>query len=137
LASKPTQETVLENLMLKIKETKCCAVREIYDLSTHNHDPKGAMLEFCRKYSTYGYLCDIYSFYIFTGVVRVTDDDCPMNYVEEFTKFIRDHDLGTVVLTGGVPNWINHPSHIVKVAVWSPNVSNLKLWWLRNKKGSI
>ena len=127
----------------------CCAVKEIYDLRDHDGDSSKAMLEFCclqRIYGGDGEL-SLASFYLFSGVERFIGNPYPKpegkskwqidewkdlikkRYASKFAKFIRENKLGRVVTLPGAPNRLNHPKHIVKVFLWTPNVEALTKWY--------
>ena len=85
------------------------------------------MLSFCSK--LYGAPA---AFYIFTGVVGYTKSKGKPRYGPEFANFISEHKLGTVTEAPARVNRTNHPTHLVKVWVWSPNYRKLKAWYNKN-----
>ncbi len=127
---------------MEIEQTQCCAVDEICHLS-YSNNAKDAMKDFCD------YLCgyeeeeneklDPAAFYTFTGVVKFKGTECARNrgyynYGKAFKAFILRNKLGMVTESQARPNRINHPNHVVKVWVWSPNATALNKWWRKNRE---
>lgn len=127
---------------MEVEVTGCCGVGEIEDLS-HCSGPESAMKEFCEIIYEEGTMDDPYgeegnkrgnipkNLYTFTGVVKHTDNSSSsrgFTYAPDFKAFILKHKLGTVVESKGRTNIHNHPTHVIKVYVWSVNQRNLKAW---------
>jgi hypothetical protein len=147
--------------MITIEDTQCCAVSEIDGLAGFI-DPAEAMLAICKAMGFYAYKSafnptrkpDIDAFYIFTGVedcdeVECTcdadflqynacecdaiDNDIETGYGRELAKFIKKNKLGDVVESPLEYNRVNHPTHLVGVWVWRPDVKKLTEWFYKNK----
>ena len=108
---------------MQIRCTGCCAMSEITGLSTHL-TAREAMTAFCRE--TGVTLYKPHAFYLFTAVVR--QPGSRPTYGQNFAALIRRNKLGALRESVAKPNRVNHPSHIVKVWIWSPNISNLRKW---------
>lgn len=143
--------------MLEINSTNCCAVNQLHHLHTQidpktgEFDPKGVlkrMFESWWKYklqypeSKSSYKIESYCFghYIFTGVVELKGNvslesrgaGCKdLTYGPKLADFIKKHKLGRVVGSRPEINRVNHPNHLVKVWVWTPNVENLEKWFVK------
>lgn len=118
--------------------TQCCAVREIANLSGHP-SALDAMKAFCKQIWDPAYngnpTSKLHGHFIFTGVVKHTDGSKITRdgkYGPEFAAYIKKHSLGDVVESKAASNRVNHPSHLVKVWVWSPHPVNLKKWYAKN-----
>jgi len=97
------------------------------------------------------------AFYMFTSVERIIggslrdrydeekleanerldpDDDevYRIKYGSTFAKFIKDNKLGKVTVSPGRPNYLNHPTHVVKVYIWAPDREALVNWFTKNKE---
>jgi hypothetical protein len=112
-----------------INDTGCCAVMEIINLK-FGGSPHSIMKRLDEEFY-YDEIVkhEIPSFIIFTGVVGYTNSKVKPKYGPDFKKFILKNKLGTVTETQAAPNRVNHPSHLVKVWVWTPAPMNLKKWW--------
>jgi hypothetical protein len=55
-------------------------------------------------------------------------------YGPRFAAYICKHRLGTVIVGGTAPNRINHPTHVIRLWVWTPNPDRIKAWWKKHKK---
>jgi uncharacterized HAD superfamily protein len=64
-----------------------------------------------------------------------TDGTTPQNgpYAQNFAAYIIAKKLGTVVAGAEAPNRINHPTHVVRMYSWAPDVEALKRWYQRNR----
>lgn len=59
----------------------------------------------------------------------------PYGYCEALWRYIRDNGLGNIVRTSEAqPNKLNHPTHMLRVYVWTPDLDALKKWYTAYKK---
>lgn len=120
-----------------LKDTSCCAIQEICQLSAHKTALE-AMLVFCNSNlgkpvyfgKDPGYKKHLYSFYLFTAGRPISG----YAYGEEFAKLIRENKLGDVIETKDVTNLAYHPGHTNKVWIWTVDQKALEAWWKENKK---
>lgn len=135
---------------MKIEDTRCCAVKEIANLSDHA-SPEDAMESFCRN-EVDGYNGESTSpsdlqtpsaFYTFTGVIGHRGGrgggvnpyyQANFTYGPRFADYIRRHKLGAVTSSVARVNRLNHPTHLIRVWMWAPSERNLKRWWSRKRK---
>ena len=133
---------------MDIKGTGCCAVQEIVHLRDHDNTAE-AMAEFCKQtytsqtydYNTSAYIyrlnprAKLHGHYTFTGVIGYKDrKERSITYAPNFAAFIRTHQLGAVVGGKAEYNRTNHPTHLVRVWIWTPNPVNVKAWYKKYKK---
>lgn len=144
------------------EDASCCAITEIAEMQEHD-SPKEAMLSFCNKVIvnnryTGKLKSNLGGFYIFAGVERVTNPKIKtfrngeeqgdeyyfsgdeimypvkIRYASEFAAFIRQYKLGDLKASPARPNTLNHPEHIVRCWIWSPNEKTLLQWYQRNNR---
>jgi len=108
-------------------------------------DPKAHLLSACNQmfpnqimYGRGDLGNEIYSHYIFHGVVKYREGSLPDHRYSDtagtsLARFIRMKKLGKVV--GSQPEWnrVNHKDHMVRVWVWTPNPDALKKWFAKNR----
>lgn len=104
--------------MAYLKETECCGLREIDDLSLTK--PATSMIQIC-----YDFFESMDSaFIVFTGVTKEL-------YGRKFKKFILDNKLGTVIETESKRN--PNSGNRIKTWIWTVNITKLKSWFKKNK----
>ena len=132
-----------------LNATSCCALQDIAGLKEHP-TPEEAMQAFCEntivrsdydwntgRYTKRGISrAKLHGHYIFTGVVgyKGNREGGSVTYGPKFAAFIRKHQLGAVVAGKAEINRTNHPTHIVKVWVWTPNQVKVKAWYRKYLK---
>jgi hypothetical protein len=134
---------------MEIHETACCALMEMAHISDHEGDAEEVMKEMCEQLDPeLGSPIDSYNdgppkgitlvipgHMIFTAVVGYTTNDdeegygVKPSYGPNLAKFIKKNKLGAVVESPIQVNRVNHPTHKVRVYVWTPNAKNLQKWW--------
>lgn len=148
--------------MLEVNSTNCCAVNQLHHLHTQIDpvtklfDPKGAIKAIFKSWSDYqirygspsiarsvvGTLRSYcHAHYIFTGVVELKGNievesrgaGCnDLTYGPALAAFIKKNKLGKVIVSPQEVNRVNHPNHFVKVWVWTPDLTNLEAWFIKN-----
>lgn len=138
----------------------CCAVEDIHNLAD-SASAESAMRDFVQEHisASGGY----YSYYnrcttpseleveipghvIFTEVVgfqtaagkkrvRRAYEPKTNGYGKKFAAYIKRHKLGSVVASAVTKNHVNHPDHLVKVYVWTPDIKAVEA--LNKKKGWV
>src|SRR3990167_262682 len=136
-------------MSLEIRQTGCCGMREINNLS-HETNPEGALNAFLRALQkgdgpTFpdGTITRIpainFSLVMFSGVVeRVRRDhasDRPDNYGENFASLITRENLGEVVVSTPVVN--PRTNNTIRAWIWSVNRPNLASYAERNGHNEI
>jgi hypothetical protein len=118
-----------------LKDTQCCAVKEIHNLDAHE-EGEAAMVAFCElsivKPTKFHRVDgeDLYSFYWYSSPIYGTYD-LRSSPGAKFTRFIKSHKLGTVYSPQAVVNWAFHPDHKNKMWIWQPNSRAVHSWWMQ------
>ena len=127
-----------------IRSTGCCGVQELQYISSHP-TPQEVLKDLCDRMRKpakttaeqhYALSGKPHGHYIFTGVIRHRKGEgAPTQdgkYGPNLMAYIRQHNLGTVVESAEGPNRVNHPTHIIKVWVWTPAPRMLQAWYEAN-----
>ena len=70
---------------------------------------------------------------VFTEVAKVTrPQQIQVGYGKKLAALIKKEKLGSVIVSKPRKNAINHPDHILKVYVWTPNERACKAWAKKN-----
>lgn len=122
---------------MNFKDTQCCGITEITNLSSHGTDSRGAMVSFCQQQigeppryhgSQVYYLGTLYSFYFFTAAVG----PAYAKYGHAFAEFIEKNKLGKVWESPAIVNKAFHPDHANQVWIFMPDVDAVQAWWKDN-----
>ena len=129
---------------MNVTTTQCCAAMEMYGMGTLD-DPKAHLLSVCQQIypdqSRYG-MADLqgqpHAHYVFHGVVKYKDGTKPdyrysATAPTNLARYIRLNKLGKVRGSAAEWNRRNHPDHLVRVWVWTPDPENLKKWFAKNR----
>jgi hypothetical protein len=130
-----------------VNSTQCCAVMELSGIASYN-EPKQVVTRLCQTFrwnlaetDRWGYKqhSQPYAFYTFTSVERLkgTSDPVKIGYGKKLAEFIKANRLGEVKVSHGRYNRVNHPTHWVRVYVWSPHPKRLKEWYEKVKNESV
>lgn len=122
-----------------------CALSTISNLGTHT-DALAAMVAFCKlempptlsfKTVSKNGECILAPFYVYVAGPEVAGhghSKAWVRYASEFTQFILDNHLGTVVTNGPKQNQKHHPDTTCQTWVWSPDQKAMEQWWQGYKK---
>lgn len=110
-----------------------CAMSDLSGLCRYGGAPEKAMADFMKKVGNYTFARSCLICY--HGVIDAAPEErdekggwCRgCKYVQEFTAFIREHHLGTVVEGAQAENPI-HPGHIIQAYIWAPDYAALDRW---------
>lgn len=121
-----------------------CAVYAIHNLGQCGPDAKSAMKTFCDSQMvnpesgfkkggpTFKTLACFYLFIAGPEVPGKCWTKSWMQYGTEFSAFIEENKLGTLVKIGPKINKKHHPDTDAKAWLWSPDDDALKTWYLAN-----
>lgn len=135
---------------LNLETLACCAVVEMGDIQ-YFKTPTSALKALCKASapatSRWGEYNDdtadwipglqLSSFYTFSGIEEVKGGNVnrrgvPVGYASKLAAFIRENRLGTVAASPARTNRLNHPTHVVKVFLWTPAKRNLEAWYKKH-----
>ena len=109
---------------------KCCAIREITQLSLFN-DSKAPLLECLlrlerelREIYGIGLTKIPFAYLLFSGVF-------PHQYGPDFKSFILENNLGTVMETRPTRN--PNSNNLVIIYIWTVDRDKLMAWWIANR----
>lgn len=119
---------------MDLLSTKCCAVQEIYGLSSGGGPEqalkticKGAFSSGARYYTLSGEIGKLYTFYWFSQPVYGQPNHQSYGYA--FAEFLRKEKLGEVLESQPKKNAAFHPDHSNVMWIWAPDQAAVKAWW--------
>ncbi len=120
----------------------CCGIDEVIGVIEYDQ-PKSVLNQLCYsiagdRYNTrtnkYEMAIHPQAHYIFTGVVAYKGRGRTPTYCQNLKSYILRNKLGAVTESGMAPNRNNHPTHLLRAYIFTPNVKALSAWYKKNKK---